>query len=206
MKSFLPKKRNADIPVTELLPTHKPFILRYGLLIMIGILILAVGIISFGGIIYQKGNELIAQQSKKQEPKVETPSTPKYSELTIETGYKLKKDNEWEIVTIVNEPEQAELIASSKFNATRIEISSYKKSYPTWEEKIGLTYFDVTSTDTTQINGKTATVLKGKDESLFAKTATFDDDDKIIEIRVFSASQKTVDEVFDLLTQNITVQ
>lgn len=206
MKSFLPKKRNADIPVTELLPTHKPFILRYGLLIMVGILILAVGIISFGGIIYQKGNELITQQAKKPEPKIETPSTPKYSELIIETGYKLKKDNEWEIVTIVNEPEQAELIASSKFNATRIEISSYRKSYPTWEEKIGLAYFDVASTETTEINGKTATVLEGKDESLFAKAATFDDEDRIIEIRVFSASQKTVDEVFDLLTQNITVQ
>jgi hypothetical protein len=207
MKALLPTRKKTDqVPPTELLPTHKSFFRSYGILLILGILILSVALISFGGIIFQKSQELVANKNRAENQEIQpTPQTPKYSEFTIETGYKLQKDKEWEIVTIVSEPEQVELIASSKFNATRVEITSYSKTYPTWEEKVGLNYFEVESTESKTISGEDVTIVKGRDESLYARAATFNNDDKILEIRVFSASEKYLDEIFNTVTQSVIV-
>ncbi len=208
MFKLLPKKDSqAEFANTELLATHKPFYQQYALFIILLILIILVGIIAFGGIIYKTGNEFILSFNKNNQEQLTNSKVIKkndnYSTLNLETGYSLKKDNEWELVTIANEPNRVEIIASSAFNATRIEISSYTKTFPNWEESIGLVYFDVTDEDEKTIQEKSVLVQKGRDGSLYAKSGKWEDDDKVMEIRVFSVSKESTDKIFDLLAKSV---
>ncbi len=207
MFNFLPKKENqADFSNTELLATHKPLYEQYSLFIILLVLIGLVGILVFGGIFYRAGRDFVTTKPKNQNntPTKQTPNiSNNFSELVLETGYKLKKNNEWELVTIANEPNRVEIIASSGFNATRIELSSYAKTYPSWEQSIGLVYFDITDEDEKTIEEQPVFVQKGRDGSLYAKSGRWEDNDKVLEIRVFSVSKENTDKVFDAISKSV---
>jgi hypothetical protein len=209
MVNLLPKKDTQQDQVnTELLATHRSFFQQYGVVIVLLLLVGLVAVIVFGGVLYKTGTNLVRNYIHTTTPSKDPQRNPKdtnntFSDLKLETGYTLKKNDEWELVILANEPQSVEIIASSAFNATRIEISSYAKTYPNWEEQIGLTYFDVTSEDMKTIEDYEVLVQSGTDGSLSAKSGRWEDAEKALEIRVFSITKQNTDKVFTQIAKSV---